>query len=76
MVLEKCNGAVTIAMNSGGTSVTAGSFVGSLNGNAKTATTATTATTAGRLTTAVNINGTSFDGSAGITTLTGVLLEH
>jgi hypothetical protein len=43
-------------------SVTSTSFVGALTGNADTA------TTADALTTARNINGTSFDGSANITT--------
>ena len=43
-------------------SVTSTSFVGALTGNADTA------TTAAALTTARNINGTSFDGSANITT--------
>jgi hypothetical protein len=45
--------------------VYAGGFNGSLTGNATTATTATTATA---LATARTINGTSFDGSANITT--------
>ena len=66
----KCNGSVTISMNSGGTSVTADSFIGSLNGNAKTATNATKANSADKLTTAVNINGTAFDGTNAITTST------
>ena len=43
-------------------------YVGSVHGNViGNATTATTATTAGKLTTAITINGVTFDGSANIT---------
>ena len=45
-----------------------GTITGNLTGNATTATTATTATKANQLTTARTINGTSFNGSANITT--------
>lgn len=61
--------ALTLLTESGNTSfpgtVTAPTFSGALSGNATTATTATKATT---LATARTINGTSFNGSANITT--------
>jgi hypothetical protein len=52
-----------VARNTSG-DIYVGTVHGNLNGNA---TTSTTATSAGKLTTAININGVSFDGSASIT---------
>jgi hypothetical protein len=61
----------TIVARDGSGNFSAGTITASLIGNAATATTATTATTASvaaTLQTARNINGTSFNGSADITT--------
>lgn len=68
------NGNVGIGVSNASTAlevngtVTATTFVGSLSGNATTATDAGNATTATTLQTARTINGTSFNGSANITT--------
>ncbi|USV40965.1 tail fiber protein [Xanthomonas phage BUDD] len=64
-VLANNSNTNVIVMNPTNSSISATTFTGSLTGNATTATTATSAAT---LTTARTINGTSFNGSANITT--------